>query len=304
MARHVQRETCPQRSRPGRTLRTSTTTAPTTFTTELYKKPKQCLRLLTELQRAKRPSSVAAQTALPNSRPLPEGRTRQRTCTTVRLSSPLCIVRSTHLFVDPPLATLPREGSTTLEQFVGEESMLPTPPTTSTPPRTQSSASPFAGFGMPTSAAADPSIWTEEQQARLLNALMAGAAAHARDSNSSPALEDNQGPLPEGDPLAAFMSMMGQPGEKGGLPPNMFAPPPPLSVPARRTTLQKVMPIVHILAGWLLLAYFVLWKEPQAYEARPHAFDTLDGRWRRWAELGWQGPNENSGVQLVVRRAL
>lgn len=121
--------------------------------------------------------------------------------------------------------------------------------------------------------------------------------------------------MPEGDPFAALMAMMGQqgpPGEKDGgggggpgpidlgmLQQNLFNPPAP-PVPARRSLLQKIMPVVHLLAGWLLLAYFVIWKEPVAYDAKQRAADVVESRWKRWAELGWQSPQDGWGVQFVV----
>lgn len=153
-------------------------------------------------------------------------------------------------------------------------------------------------------------MFSEEQQARLLNALLAGAAANPPRSSSNPpqpALLEGNGslPPPDGDPLAALMSMMGPQGDMGGfggppgmMPPNMFMQPP--SMPAKRTLVQKLMPLVHLFAGWLLLGYFVLWKEPQAYNAKPHTSGSLNSRWTRWAELGWQSPKEGWGVQFVV----
>ncbi|KAI0344198.1 hypothetical protein BDW22DRAFT_1406601 [Trametopsis cervina] len=202
---------------------------------------------------------------------------------------------------DPPLAPLPRTNN--LERFVGEESSLPTPHGART-----ASPSPFANFGMPATGA-DPSIWSEEQQSRLLNALMAGAAQSQTRSAAQtplpPALDGGGAPLPEGDPLAALMAMMGPQGENGDvpnpfgqgmMPQNLFGPPPP-AAPAERTLLQKLMPIVHLIAGWTLLAYFVIWKEPAAYNSKPHL--TNDGGWRRWAELGWERPKDGWGVQFV-----
>ncbi|KAI0089902.1 hypothetical protein BDY19DRAFT_91760 [Irpex rosettiformis] len=221
-----------------------------------------------------------------------------------------------YLHDDPPLAPLPKAGN--LERFVGEETVLPTPPTASRPVARNSSASPFADFGIPTESTPDPSIWSEEQQARLLNALMAGAQSRSgtqtpqppsaiegpNDSNANP-----NGNFPEGDPFAALMAMMGQQGagEKDGGPgplnlgmlqQNMFSPPAP-PVSAQRTLLQKVMPVVHLLAGWLLLAYFVIWREPQAYGVKQRAADVSESGWRRWAELGSRSPEDGWGVQFV-----
>ena len=67
--------------------------------------------------------------------------------------------------------------------------------------------------------------------------------------------------------------------------------------------LQKLLPVVHLIAGWALLAYFVMWKEPQAFEAQPHTSAAEGSAWRRWAELGWRRPEDVWGVQFVVSAA-
>ena len=118
------------------------------------------------------------------------------------------------------------------------------------------------------------------------------------------------GPLPEGDPFAALMAMMGQqgPGDNDStagpldmsmLQQNLFNPTAP-PAPTQRTLLQKIMPIVHLIAGWLLLAYFVIWREPQAYEIKQRAADVSESGWKRWAELGSSSPDSGWGVQFVV----
>jgi len=56
------------------------------------------------------------------------------------------------------------------------------------------------------------------------------------------------------------------------------------------TTLQKIMPLLHILAIWCLLAYFVFWAEPQMYSAVNREDEGAVGLWRRWAELRRQSP--------------
>ena len=72
------------------------------------------------------------------------------------------------------------------------------------------------------------------------------------------------------------------------------------------TALQKVMPLLHILAMWCLLAYFVLWAEPQMHSAVNGENEGVVGLWRRWAELGRHSPlveniTQTFRVQLVVR---
>lgn len=104
--------------------------------------------------------------------------------------------------------------------------------------------------------------------------------------------------------MAALMAALQQGGAGEGGPPAFqfpgagmgMAPP-----PKPKTLLQKLMPLIHVLAAWLLLAYFVLWKEPEAYEATTHGSELANSRWRRWAELGWKSPEDGFGVQTVVR---
>lgn len=187
--------------------------------------------------------------------------------------------------------------------------MLPTPPEMSR--RASDSQSPFSATGLG-AGRPDPSIWSEEQQQQLLSALMGGANGPRSFPGQQPIASSEDTALPEDNPLAALMSMMGPlPGGKDGagmppgmIPPNLFGPPQPPAGPAQKTLLQRIMPIIHFAAGWLLLAYFVLWKEPAAYVAQPHTSGTLDSGWRRWAELGWQRPEGSWGVQSVVRDIL
>jgi hypothetical protein len=73
------------------------------------------------------------------------------------------------------------------------------------------------------------------------------------------------------------------------------------------TKLQKAMPLLHILAMWCLLAYFVLWAEPRIDSAINSENDGgAVGWWRRWAELGRHSPllenvTQAFRVQIVVR---
>jgi hypothetical protein len=129
-----------------------------------------------------------------------------------------------------------------------------------------------------------------------MQALMSGAAPP-----EMPSLPDTRQPAPNAgirfnpdsnDPLAALMAQIsqGQPGKN-----------PAVSVtPKPRTLLQKLVPVLHLLSVWALLAYFVLWKEPEAYEARTFEAMAGGGRWRRWAELDRGNLAVGWGVQVVV----
>ena len=196
---------------------------------------------------------------------------------------------------------------TNVRDFLGEDTpSMGTPPAMSRKP---SGSRPQSTFG----SAPDPSIWSEEQQQQLMNALMGNFSPPPSMPGLPPAqasAHDNPA-MPDDNPLAALMAMLPQQGGQGGagappgmVPPNLFGQPPAPAQPTKKTFLQKIMPLVHLLAGWILLSYFILWKEPQAYEMQPHAASTSSSIWSRWAELGWKKPEDNWGVQFVVRCAL
>ncbi|KAI0324455.1 hypothetical protein GY45DRAFT_380364 [Cubamyces sp. BRFM 1775] len=201
---------------------------------------------------------------------------------------------ATYLHNDPPLAPLPPRERPGLSDFVGETSDMPTPPAASTPGSRNvsgSARSPFEAAGLG-SGVPDPSVWSEEQQAQFMNALLGAAAARGPEQpqlpSSSPsaapsstsATTSTNAPPPDADPMGMGMGMSS-------------APPKP------KTFLQKILPLVHIIAAWVLLAYFVLWKEPEAYDAKTHGSELAEGRWRRWADLGWKSPEDGWGVQAV-----
>ena len=93
----------------------------------------------------------------------------------------------------------------------------------------------------------------------------------------------------------------------GGMPPFPFAgagmpgmgAPAPSAPPKPKTLLQKLMPVVHVVCAWVLFAYFVLWKEPEAYDIKTHNA-SQDSVWRRWADLSWKSPEDGWGVQTAV----
>ena len=116
---------------------------------------------------------------------------------------------------------------------------------------------------------------------------------------------------PIDNPFAALLAAQAGGGSGGGgfppFGPGMTGKAPMGSNDAPQpTTLQKIMPLLHILAMWCLLAYFVLWAEPQMYSAVNREDEGAVGLWRRWAELGRQSPlveniSQVFRVQLVVR---
>ena len=114
-----------------------------------------------------------------------------------------------------------------------------------------------------------------------------------------------QQPMPD-DPLSALLAMSNQ--EGGEMPPmpdflkNMA--PPPSVAPKPKTLLEKLLPVVHLAAAWILLAYFIFWKEPEAYESRTYGAVQPENRWTRWADLARRRPEEGWGVQFVVSPGL
>lgn len=232
----------------------------------------------------------------------------QRICMTVRRQSIHISLLFILAHVDPPLAPLPNRPD--LKEFVGEETHLPTPPVRS---RTASdSHSPFQSAGLG-NAQPDPSVWSEEQQQQLMSALMGGLGRappnfpgqpRLPSSSASEAPSDAPNASPPEDPLAAMIAAMTQQQQGGGQAPMGGFPGMNMEPPAPRppkTLLQKVMPVVHLVAAWFLFAYFFTWREPLAYELQSHGSVLGASRWRRWAELAWKSPVEGWGVQAVVR---
>ncbi|KIK43840.1 hypothetical protein CY34DRAFT_679905 [Suillus luteus UH-Slu-Lm8-n1] len=163
--------------------------------------------------------------------------------------------------------------------FVGEAPSMPPPPDMP-PPYSFGNA----GFG---GAAPDPSVWSEEHQRQFLQALMGGAANSPQfpQPQISAAASNGTSAPPPGDPFAAIMNSLQQmdPSRSGttGKVPAPPAPPKPPSI------VQKFTPLLHILCTWLILAFFVLFKEPQTLVERSGGFS--ESFWKRW---GW-------GVQFV-----
>lgn len=214
---------------------------------------------------------------------------------------------------------------TGLTNFVGETSDMPTPPASTPGSRNVSGAppthaSPLEAAGLAGSAP-DPSVWSEEQQQQFMNAML-NAAASGRFPGVGPVPEQRRprasstassvtavaspiagssAPPPVEDPMAALMAALQ--GGGAGAPPAFPFPgagkaPSEAALPKPKTLLQKLLPIIHIISAWALLAYFALWKEPEAYDAKTHG--SVESQWRRWAELSWKSPEDGWGVQTVV----
>lgn len=126
-----------------------------------------------------------------------------------------------------------------------------------------------------------------------MNSLQAAGAGGAGGPDSNPF---SQGPM--GNPFAA------------GGPSDMFGKMP--TAPKPKSMLQKLLPLIHVLSMWCLVAFFVIWKEPETWAIEGKGPVGWDGIWRRWAELGRREVGglsgggvklgrEAWGVQVVVR---
>ena len=196
-------------------------------------------------------------------------------------------------YIDPPVPAIS-------SNLTGEESSRPTK--TRTPSHTTASSDPLVNRSQP-----DPSMWSEGQQRQFMHALMGGQGgpglAPLGTSGTQPDLDPFAGMNVGGgnDSLSALISQLQV---QGGVPSST----PPLQTqgtpPKPRTIIQKLLPLIHFICVWALLAYFVIWKEPEVFDSV--TYGTLNGKglslWgRRWGELrernttgaGW-------GVQAVV----
>lgn len=144
-----------------------------------------------------------------------------------------------------------------------------------------------------------------EQQRRLLSNLMGSAGAppplgQSRRSVSAPQAGQNA------DPFAQLLALSQPPeGPEGmSMPPGLNMPnlfPLPAAAPTPKSLLQRVLPLIHVVAAWILLVYFIFWREPVAFSDNTHGVIGSENRWSRWAELGRRRPDEAWGVQFVAR---
>ncbi|KAF8555901.1 hypothetical protein OG21DRAFT_1476302 [Imleria badia] len=171
--------------------------------------------------------------------------------------------------------------------FVGEETSMPPPPP---PPKDTPRPS-------PSPPASDPSVWSEEQQHQFMQALMGGALNPAQPQPQPPPPPPFATPPPADDPFATVMAQLARmnPPQGGATPGRVPAPPAPPKPPTR---LQKWMPLLHLVCMWCLLAYFVLWKEPQVFvEKTAGAVEVAF--WKRWPKLVTQALGGAWGVQVI-----
>ncbi|KAJ8517258.1 hypothetical protein ONZ45_g5531 [Pleurotus djamor] len=160
---------------------------------------------------------------------------------------------STYLNTDAPAPKL--------STFVGEESNMPTPPARpSASPSPQPSRHVSDTFGAPN---VDPP-------------LLPGMPR----PDSSISNNDGIPPTPPDDPFAALMTSLQQQQHPMNDQPSGKTP---AAVQTPPSKLQKIMPFIHLAAMWMLLGYFVLFKEPEMFKERTSSVDV--GVWSRWGEL-------------------
>ncbi|KAI0307399.1 hypothetical protein B0F90DRAFT_1828361 [Multifurca ochricompacta] len=178
-----------------------------------------------------------------------------------------------------PAAGMSRGPSTQgdLANFIGEDPHL-TPPFAAHQSRHTPDlhTSPFGVVGLDGSPP-DPSVWSNEQQQQILQALLGSAP-----SNRPRTLNANAPDTSGDDPLLAFMSNLGMgadPGKgAGGIPLSQTKVKP-------KTLTQKLLPLLHLFSVWALVAFFVFWQEPETFRARNSPVVRSGSVWNRWARL-------------------
>jgi GET complex subunit GET2 len=198
--------------------------------------------------------------------------------------------------VDPPPPYSTPRGD--LSNFIGEDP-LPPPPLTSDQPSRHASG---PGISLSDTTARlggsspDPSVWSNEQQQQFLQTLLGGpppSQPHPYDVNAP--VTNSAAP---DDPLLALMSSLGV---DAGIGRGAGAVSQSKAETKPKTAIQKLLPILHVIAVWALVAFFIFWQEPEAFRARNSAVVSTGDIWNRWARLA-NSPAERSswGIEIVV----
>jgi len=185
-----------------------------------------------------------------------------------------------------------RTGNT--ETFLGDETIMPT----------TAHAGPNPALEPQNIPVDSSSAWSQDEQREFLRALMAApelTGGSPTSTQTGPALDFTASAAD--DPMAAMMSALTQLtgqmpaglGNAGGIPPGLKQM---SDTPRAKTFAAKILPLLHLLATWALLAFFALYKEPEAYSSALHV-DGNDGILQRWAELAWRNTKGGFGVQPV-----
>ena len=201
-----------------------------------------------------------------------------------------------HDLVDPPPPYSTPRGD--LSNFIGEDP-LPPPPLTSD--QSSRHASGPRIFPSDTSARLgssppDPSAWSNEQQQQFLQTLLGGPPPSEPHPFNVNAPVTNS-VVPD-DPLIALMSSLGvDPGIGRGT----GAASQPKAEAKPKTVIQRLLPILHVITVWALVAFFIFWREPEAFRARNFAVVSTGDIWNRWARLASTPAEQSSwGIEIVV----
>jgi hypothetical protein len=195
--------------------------------------------------------------------------------------------------VDPPSPYLAPRGD--LANFIGEDPLPPLVPGQPSRHAPDPHMSPLDTAARLGSSPPDPSAWSNEQQQQFLQALLGSPPPSGpRPPNLDAPLTSSAVP---DDPLMALLSSLGGEAGIGGA----GAASQPRAEAKPKPFIQKLLPILHIIAVWALVAFFIFWREPEAFRARNSAVVSTGDIWNRWARLAG-GPAEQStwGIEIVV----
>jgi hypothetical protein len=193
----------------------------------------------------------------------------------------------------PPPYSVPRGD---LANFIGED---PLPPLVSDQPSRHASdphMSPLDTGAWLGSTPPDPSAWSNEQQQQFLQALLGGPLP-SEPRPLSFNTPDTNSAVPD-DPLIALLSSLGA---GAGMGRGAGAVSQSRVEAKTKSFIQKLLPVLHVFAVWALAAFFIFWREPEAFRARNSAVVSTGDVWNRWARLA-SGPAEQStwGIEIVV----
>ncbi|KAI0005294.1 hypothetical protein BJV74DRAFT_762210 [Russula compacta] len=140
----------------------------------------------------------------------------------------------------------------------------------------------------------DPAAWSNEQQQQFLQALLGSPPL------TGPRPPDINAPVANSavpdDPLLALMSSLGVGvgvGLGGGESQSRTEAKPKLHM-------QKLLPLLHVIAVWALVAFFIFRQEPEAFQARNAAVVSSGDIWNRWARLATSAAEQSTwSIEIV-----
>ena len=137
----------------------------------------------------------------------------------------------------------------------------------------------------------DPPVWSNEQQ---LQTFLGGPPPSDPFNINTPVINSA---VPD-DPLIALMSSLGtDPGMGWGAGDVSQS----IAEAKPKTVIQKLLPILHIIAVWALVAFFIFWQEPESFRARNSAVVSTGDMWNRWARLASSPVEEGLwAIEIVV----